>query len=189
MADTEWDKMLAGEPYRASDPALWQARAENQARLALFNARGMEREDEQWARLRTIVGALGPGTVVRPGFQCCYGRNIHLGRDVFLNFGCVVLDVCRVTVGDGAQIGPTVQIYAADHPRDPAERRAGLEWGRPVTIGNNVWIGGGAIILPGVTVGDDAIIGAGSVVTSDVPAGGTVVGNPARAPRKETAAP
>lgn len=183
MARAEKDKMLAGEPYRPADPALRQARAENQARLALYNARGMDEEDEQRARLLAIVGAAGPGTVVRPGFQCCYGRNIRLGRDVFLNFGCVILDVCAVSVGDGTQVGPTVQIYAADHPRDPDRRRAGIEWGRPVTIGCNVWIGGGAIILPGVTIGDDAIVGAGSVVTRDVAAGATAVGNPARPQR------
>jgi maltose O-acetyltransferase len=99
---------------------------------------------------------------------------------VFLNFNCVVLDVVTVTIGAGTQIGPAVQIYAADHPRDPAQRRAGVELGRPVDIGRNVWIGGGAIILPGVRIGDDAVIGAGSVVTRDVPAGATAVGNPAR---------
>jgi maltose O-acetyltransferase len=99
---------------------------------------------------------------------------------VFLNFNCVILDVVSVHIGDGTQIGPAVQIYTADHPRDAETRRSGLEFGRPVVIGKNVWIGGGAIILPGVTVGDDALIGAGSVVTRDVPAGATVVGNPAR---------
>jgi maltose O-acetyltransferase len=97
----------------------------------------------------------------------------------FLNFNCVILDVVEVTIGEGTQIGPAVQIYAADHPRDPEQRRSGLELGRPVHVGRNVWIGGGAIILAGITVGDDAIIGAGSVVTKDVPAGATVRGNPA----------
>ena len=99
---------------------------------------------------------------------------------MFLNFGCVILDSVEVRIGDGTQIGPGVQILGADHPRDPAQRRALFEFGRPVRIGANVWIGGGAIILPGVTVGDDAIIGAGAVVTRDVPAGATAVGNPAR---------
>ena len=103
-----------------------------------------------------------------------------MAADVFLNFNCVILDVVNVTIGEGTQIGPAVQIYAADHPRDPAQRRDGLELGRPVRIGRHVWVGGGALILPGVTVGDDAVIGAGSVVTRDVPAGATVVGNPAR---------
>ena len=102
------------------------------------------------------------------------------GAGAFLNFNCVILDVVRVEIGEATQIGPAVQIYAADHPRDPAQRRSGLEFGRRVRIGRNVWIGGGAIILPGIVVGDDALIGAGSVVTRDVPAGATVRGNPAR---------
>jgi len=100
---------------------------------------------------------------------------------VFLNFNCVILDVVPVVIGNGAQVGPAVQIYAADHPRDPALRRDGLELGRPVRIGRHVWIGGGAIILPGVSIGDDAVVGAGSVVTRDVAPGATVAGNPARA--------
>jgi len=103
-----------------------------------------------------------------------------LGDGAFLNFNCVILDVVEVTIGDRTQIGPAVQIYAADHPRDAETRRAGLEFGRPVRIGRDVWIGGGAILLPGVTIGDGAVIGAGSVVTRDVAAGATVAGNPAR---------
>jgi maltose O-acetyltransferase len=126
------------------------------------------------------LGAVGAGSTIRPPFHCDYGFNIRLGAGVFLNFGCVVLDVVEVTIGDKTQIGPNVQILTADHPRSPADREAGLEFGRPIHIGRNVWIGGGAIILPGVTVGDDAVIGAGSVVTKDVPAGITVMGNPAR---------
>ena len=117
--------------------------------------------------------------MVRPPFYCDFGYNIHLGRNVFMNFNCVLLDVARIEIGDFCQIGPNVQVYAADHPRDPAQRRAGLESGKPVSIGRNVWIGGGAIILPGLKIGDDSIIGAGSVVTHDVPAGATVAGNPA----------
>ncbi|KIZ32991.1 sugar O-acetyltransferase, partial [Stutzerimonas stutzeri] len=122
----------------------------------------------------------GAGAVIRPPFHCDYGYNIHLGEGAFLNFNCVILDVVAVHIGAGAQIGPAVQLYTADHPRDPEARRSGVEFGRPIRIGKNVWIGGGAIILPGVTVGDDAVIGAGSVVTRDVPASATVVGNPAR---------
>ena len=122
----------------------------------------------------------GEGAEIRPPFFCDYGFNIALGAGVFLNFNCVILDVVGVGIGEGTQIGPAVQIYTADHPRDPAQRRAGLELGRPVEIGRNVWIGGGAIILPGVTIGDDAVVGAGSVVTRDVAAGEKVAGNPAR---------
>jgi maltose O-acetyltransferase len=118
--------------------------------------------------------------VIRPPFHCDYGYNIRLGDGVFLNFQCVILDVVAVVIGDRTQIGPGVQILTADHPRDAMARAAGAEWGRPITIGRDVWIGGGALILPGVTIGDGAIVGAGSVVTRDVPAGATVIGNPAR---------
>ena len=136
--------------------------------------------DARRALLVERLGEVGTGAVIRPPFHCDFGFNIRLGSEAFLNYNCVILDVVAVTIGDGTQIGPAVQIYAADHPRDPAQRRAGLESGRPVTIGRNVWIGGGAIILPGVTIGDGSIVGAGSVVTHDVAAGATVVGNPAR---------
>ena len=118
--------------------------------------------------------------MIRPPFHCDYGYNIRLGDGVFLNFNCVILDVVDVSIGDRTQIGPAVQIYAADHPRDTATRRAVLEFGRPVRIGSDVWIGGGAMILPGVSIGDGAVIGAGSVVTRDVGPGETVAGNPAR---------
>lgn len=130
--------------------------------------------------LREVFGAVGEGVHIRPPFHCDYGYNIRLGDSVFLNFGCVILDVVAVTIGHGTQIGSGVQILTADHPRDPELRRRMLEFGRPITIGANVWIGAGAIILPGVTIGDDAIVGAGSVVTRDVPTGATVMGSPAR---------
>ena len=126
------------------------------------------------------LAVVGEGAAIRPPFHCDYGFNISLGAGVFLNFNCVILDVVAVSVGDGTQVGPAVQILAADHPRDPAARAAGLEFGRPIDIGRNVWIGGGAIILPGVTIGNDALIGAGSVVTRDIPAGAVAFGNPAR---------
>jgi maltose O-acetyltransferase len=135
---------------------------------------------ERFLLLKQRLAEVGDGAEIRPPFHCDYGGNINVGRGVFLNFNCIILDVVSVRIGAGTQIGPAVQIYTADHPRDPAERRAGEEFGRPVTIGENVWIGGGAIILPGVTIGDDAIIGAGSVVTRDVPSGATARGNPAR---------
>jgi maltose O-acetyltransferase len=130
--------------------------------------------------LRDLFGSVGEGADIRPPFYCDYGYNIFIGKGVFLNFNCVILDVVRVTIGDGTQIGPGVQILTADHPREPELRAQMLELGRPITIGSNVWIGGGAMILPGVTIGDDAIIGAGSIVTRDVPGGAIAFGNPAR---------
>ena len=177
---TEKRKMLAGEPYRPDDPELQAEQATAKAWMVRYNAALGASVAERHALLREQLGEVGEDAVIRPPFHCDYGGNIRLGAGVFLNFGCVILDVAAVTIGAGTQIGPAVQIYAADHPRDPQARRAGVELGRPVTIGRNVWIGGGAILLPGVTVGDDAVIGAGSVVTRDVPAGATARGNPAR---------
>lgn len=180
MSRSERDKMLAGELYQPADPELQAELAANQAWLAEYNAALGQPRAARHRLLAKRLGFVGEGAVIRPPFFCDFGFNIRIGRGAFLNFNCVILDVCEVTIGDDAQIGPAVQIYAADHPRDPAERRAGVEFGRPVHIGANVWIGGGALILPGVTVGDDAVIGAGAVVTRDVEPGTTVVGNPAR---------
>lgn len=144
-----------------------------------FNAPGLS-DGERYALLVERFARVGEQALIRPPFFCDYGSNISLGRGAFLNYNCVILDVEPVVIGEGTAIGPAVQILASDHPRDPASRRRQLRFGRPVTIGTNVWIGGGAIILPGVTIGDDAIVGAGSIVTRDVAAGATVVGNPAR---------
>jgi maltose O-acetyltransferase len=145
-----------------------------------FNAPGLSDEDRHVLLVERFA-SVGEQALIRPPFFCDYGYNISIGSGAFMNYGCVVLDVEPVSIGEGTAIGPAVQILAADHPRDPRSRRQGVRFGRPVTIGANVWIGGGAIILPGVTIGDDAIVGAGSVVTRDVAAGVTVVGNPARA--------
>jgi maltose O-acetyltransferase len=176
---TEKQKMLAGELYRP-DEELDAEQAAAKAWMARYNAALALPVAERHALLRERLGHVGKDAVIRPPFFCDYGTNISLGDGVFLNFNCVILDVVEITIGDRTQIGPAVQIYAADHPRDAETRRAGLEFGRPVRIGSDVWIGGGAILLPGVTVGDGAVIGAGSVVTRDVDAGATVMGNPAR---------
>jgi maltose O-acetyltransferase len=176
---TEKQKMLAGELYRP-DEELGAEQAAAKAWMARYNAALALPVAERHALLRERLGHVGKDAVIRPPFHCDYGTNIRLGDGVFLNFNCVILDVVEITIGDRTQIGPAVQIYAADHPRDAETRRAGLEFGRPVRIGSDVWIGGGAILLPGVTIGDGAVIGAGSVVTRDVAPGVTVAGNPAR---------
>lgn len=144
-----------------------------------FNGQGLS-DGERYALLVERFAHVGEDALIRPPFYCDYGYNISLGAGAFLNFNCIILDVEAVNIGGGTAIGPAVQILASDHPRDPGLRRQGVRFGRPVTIGANVWIGGGAIILPGVTIGDDAIVGAGSIVTRDIPAGATVIGNPAR---------
>lgn len=177
---TEREKMLAGDLYRPGDPELVAARAKNQRLMATYNATTVSDGDVRGPLLSAWFGGVGKDCALRAPLYTDYGANIYLGDDVFLNYGCVLLDVCAIRIGDKTQIGPLVQILTADHPRDAESRDAGLEFGRPITIGRNVWIGGGALILPGVNVGDDAIIGAGAVVTRDVAAGATVMGNPAR---------
>jgi maltose O-acetyltransferase len=176
---TEKEKMLAGELYFAEDPILAAERTQAAGLLLQYN-NTLHHTVTHTALLMQLLASCGQGSIIRPPFFCDYGYNIRLGRGVFLNFNCVLLDVTSIEIGDQTQIGPAVQIYAADHPRNPEARRANLENGRPVRIGANVWIGGGAIILPGITIGDDAVIGAGSIVTHDVASGSTVVGNPAR---------
>ena len=177
---TEKQKMLAGELYHADDAELKADRNAASAWLVRYNAALGASDADRRALLLELLAEAGDGAVIRPPFHCDYGYNIRIGAAVFFNFNCVVLDVVAVTVGARTQIGPAVQIYTADHPRDPSLRRTGAEFGRPIRIGQDVWIGGGAIILPGVTIGDNAVIGAGSVVTRDVPAGSTARGNPAR---------
>jgi len=177
---SEKQKMLAGELYVATGEELAADARRVAEWMDRYNASIASTQRDYSTLLREMLAEVGEGAYIRPPFHCDYGYNISLGAGVFLNFNCVILDVVKVTIGDRTQIGPGVQILTADHPREPAQRRAGLEFGRPVTIGADVWIGGGAIVLPGVTIGDGAIVGAGAVVTRDVAAGATVVGNPAR---------
>jgi maltose O-acetyltransferase len=177
---TEKQKRDAGDWFLPSDPAILAELAATSAWMARYHLALGQPESTWEGLLREHLGTVGEHVIVRPPFHCDYGYNIHLGSRVFLNFNCVILDGAPVTIGDDTRIGPAVQIYTAIHPMDPAQRRCGLEASRPVTIGTNVWIGGGAIILPGVTIGADAVIGAGAVVTRDVPEGGVAAGNPAR---------
>ena len=177
---TEKEKMLAGELYDANDPELQAELAATQRWLARYNAAPGAGAAERRELFIERLAFVGEGAVIRPPFYCDYGFNISLGGGVFVNYNCVILDVVPVSIGDRTQIGPAAQILAADHPRSSTERATGLEFGRPIRIGRDVWIGGGAIILPGVSIGDKALIGAGSVVTRDVPAGAVAFGNPAR---------
>ncbi len=177
---SEKEKMLRGELYHAEGPELVADRQRADRLLRAYNATGADERERRLEMLRELLGEAGEGAVVQPLFRCDYGYNVFLRPGVFLNYNCVLLDVMPIRIGEGTQIGPAVQIYAADHPRDGETRRLGLECGKPVVVGRNVWIGGGAILLPGIHVGDDAVIGAGSVVTRDVGVGETVAGNPAR---------
>ncbi|MEG6550616.1 sugar O-acetyltransferase [Desulfocurvibacter africanus] len=179
MPRSEKDKMLAGELYDAGDEEL--VRERNHARNLLFafnHASPAELETRQ-AILRQLVLAKGKFYIEAP-FHCDYGYNIQVGENFYANFGCIMLNVNRISIGDNALLAPNVQIYTAAHPVDPAERLTGREYARPISIGNNVWIGGGVIICPGVTIGDNVTIGAGSVVTRDIPDSVLAAGNPCR---------
>lgn len=180
---TENEKMLAGELYDPFDPELVAARERARDLCWDLNA---TREGDQAARrdlFTRLFGKGGDSVWIQPPFYCDYGSNIHLGERVYFNFNCVVLDVCRVTIGDFTLIGPAVQIYAATHPIDAAARRL-HELGKPVEIGSDVWIGGSAVICPGVTIGSKTVIGAGSVVTKSIPSGVFAAGNPCRVIRE-----
>ena len=176
----EWEKMVSGEPYDPLVPELAAARALARRRLQALNGPGGADPAQRAVIVAELLGAMGDGTWIEPPFHCDYGCNIVLGRSVFFNFNCVVLDVAPVRIGDFVMVGPAVQIYTATHPLSARERRAGLEAAKPVEIGSDVWIGGGAIILPGVRVGAGSVIGAGSVVTRNVPPGVLAAGNPCR---------
>lgn len=174
------EEMLAGRNYLPGDDELVDLRARAQRLMQAYNTTTVADAVVRKPILAELLASVGKGTAIRAPFYVDYGAHITLGADVFLNYGCVLLDVCPIEIGDGTQIGPMTQILTADHPRDPSHRAEGFECGAPISIGRNVWIGGGVLILPGVTVGNDAILGAGAVVTRDVPTGVTVVGNPAR---------
>lgn len=178
MAKTEKAKMLSGELYDADDAELTAERKAARELMRIYNS--STEDDDRELILRQLLGSAGEGVFIEPPFRCDYGRYIYLGRKVYMNFGCVILDGCEIHIGDNVMLGPYVQIYAACHPIKASERITGLELAKPVNIGDNVWIGGGAIILPGVTIGENTTIGAGSVVTRDIPANVVAVGNPAR---------
>lgn len=175
-----WNKMLGGERYDAADPELIEKLTRTKDLLSEYNRLRHSDFDARDRLIRQILGKSGDGLMVVQPFFCDYGENIHVGDRFFANFGFTVLDEALVTIGDDAFIGPNVSIYTACHPLDPADRNTQVEWAKPVTIGNSVWIGGSVTILPGVTIGDNCTIGAGSVVVHDIPANSVAVGNPCR---------
>lgn len=176
---SERDKMLRGELYDPMDPELVAARDMARDLCQELNATREAQQEERRRILKELFGAGGESVWMQPPFFCDYGSNIFLGERVFFNFNCVVLDVCEVRVGDFTLFGPSVQIYTAMHPMN-AELRRKQEFAKPVVIGSDVWVGGGAILCPGISIGSKSVIGAGSIVTRDVPSGVFAAGNPCR---------
>jgi maltose O-acetyltransferase len=176
---TEKEQMLRGELYDAADPELVAEREEARTLTRRYNQTAPGDGENRRALLEDLLDSLGDDCHIEPPFRCDYGYNIHLGENFYANFDCVILDVCRVDIGRNCQISPGVHIYTATHPVDADERVEGLEYGKPVTVGDNVWIGGRAVLNPGVSVGDNAVVASGAVVTEDVPDDVVVQGNPA----------
>lgn len=177
------ERMLRGEPYRFDGTLV----AEHDRALDLlerFNSLRHDDRDGRDAVLRELLGSLGDDVLIRSPFLCDFGAQISVGRGTFVNFGCVMLDGAPIAIGEACQLAPNVQLLTATHPLDPQPRRDGWESAHPVTIGDNVWLGAGAIVCPGVTIGDDTVVGAGAVVASDLPAGVLAVGVPARVQRE-----
>ncbi|RDI49793.1 sugar O-acetyltransferase [Nocardia mexicana] len=178
---THKERMLRGELYRDNDPELVAERRQCQTLVDRFNAAGAGDDDERRDILAALLGEIGEGSWIMPRFQCDYGHPIRLGRNSFLNYDAIILDCAPVTIGDDVSIGPRVQLLTALHPMEDHElRRRRWESAAPITIGDNVWFGGGVIVCPGVTIGANTVVGAGSVVTRDLPDKVFAAGNPCR---------
>jgi maltose O-acetyltransferase len=174
------ERMLRGELYIADDPELAREYDHAQELLDRYNRAAPAEHAARDAILRELIGVLGDGVVIRPPFRCEYGAPIAIGAGTFINFDCIMLDVAPITIGAACQLATRIQLLTATHPVDPGPRRVGWESGKPIALGDNVWLGGGAIVCPGVTIGDDTVVGAGAVVTRDLPAGVVAGGVPAR---------
>jgi maltose O-acetyltransferase len=179
---TEKEKMLAGESYNCLDPDLEAERQKTKELLRLYNL--SEAAPERQAILQQLVGQIGQNSIIEPLFYCSYGQNIYIGDHVYLNYLCTILDNNEVHIGHHVSVGPTVQIYTAAHHIQAEARLQGLEVAKPIVIEDNLWLGGGAILLPGVRIGRNAVVGAGAVVSRSVPANTVVAGNPARVIRE-----
>jgi maltose O-acetyltransferase len=178
------ERMLAGDLYIADDPEI--ARAQNAAQdlMVAYNATSSRQGPLRRRLLEELLGSIGEDTEIRPPFYVDYGSQISIGARCFANFGLVALDVAAITIGDDVQIGPNVQLLTPTHPVQAEPRRQKWEAARPITIGDNVWLGGGAIVMPGITIGENTVVGAGAVVTRDLPPNVVAVGNPARVVRQ-----
>lgn len=178
------ERMLAGDPYIADDPQLADDSRRAMRLSEDFNATPASDRQRRRRILGELLGGFGEDAEIRPPFHCDYGYQIRVGARTFANFGLVALDVAPITIGEDVQIGPNVQLLTPTHPVEPGPRRAKWEAAEPITIGDNVWLGGGAVVLPGVTIGENTVVGAGAVVTRDLPPNVVAVGNPARVVRR-----
>ncbi len=174
------DRMRAGQLYQADDDDLRADQLHAQGLLERYNATTAQQSVLRQSLLEQLLGGCGDGVVIKPSLRCDYGQYIHIGPGTFINYDAILLDVAVIRIGANCQFGPRVQIITATHPLAPEPRRDGWESGAPVTIGDNVWLGAGVIVLPGVTIGEDSVIGAGSVVTRDIPRAVVALGSPAR---------
>ena len=179
-----FERMVAGDPYRADDPEIVAAHHRAVRLVDRYNRSPVDDAGGRRRILTELLGSFGTGSVIRPPLACDYGSHIHVGSHAFVNFGLVALDPAPITIGDHVQIGPNVQLLTATHPLDPDLRRAGWEGAGAISVGQDVWLGGGVIVLSGVTIGDGTVVGAGAVVTRDLPAGVVAVGSPARVVRR-----
>jgi maltose O-acetyltransferase len=184
MMKTEREKMLAGEMYDPLDKQLSDERMRARLRIKELNDTKEDQKEERARILKDLIPNAGEGLWLQPPFYCDYGSNMVLGSKVFFNFNCVVLDVMQVSIGSRTMFGPNVQVYTATHPLNHLERASGREYARPINIGEDVWVGGSAVICPGVSIGDRAVIGAGSVVTKDIPSDVFAAGNPCKVIRE-----
>lgn len=181
---TEKEKMLAGEPYNPLDPQLVQERLKARLLIKRLNDTREDETEERLSILEELIPHAGAELWLQPPFYCDYGSNIKLGKKVFFNFNCVILDVAEVIIGSRTLFGPNVQIYTATHPMSYIDRAAGIEFGKNIYIGQDAWIGGSVVICPGIKIGDRSVIGAGSVVTRDIPSDVFAAGNPCRVIRQ-----
>lgn len=180
------ERMLAGLPYRSFEDGLFEARKENRRKIYTYNNYTPDEDDKRDILIREILGSCEKNVWIEQPFHCDYGENIEVGNNFYANYNLTILDVAKVKIGENVMCAPNVSIFTAGHPIHPDSRNSGYEYGIPVTIGNNVWIGGNSVIVPGVTIGDNVVIGAGSVVTKDIPSDVVAVGNPCRVLRKIT---
>lgn len=180
------ERMLAGLPYKCWLDGLPEERLECRKKVYEFNNTRPEDQERMVEILKELLGKTGKEIFIEPPFHCDYGKNIEVGEGFYSNFNCVILDVAKVTIGDHVMFAPNVSLYTAGHPVHPVSRGSYYEYGKPITIGNNVWLGGNVVVLPGVTIGDNAVIGAGSVVSKDIPANVIATGNPCRVIREIT---